>query len=450
MKHEIFPPGPITWPPLRLLWQLQRDPLTFLQQQAATYGDLSHFRIGPRHMYLVNHPELIKAVLTTEQASFVKGAALQRAKPVLGNGLLTSEGDDHLQQRRRLQPLFHRQQIAAYANCMIDHAARLTADETAEGWQPGQIIDLHEEMMKLTLAIVGQTLFHRDLTGESEAIGEAMTVLTANFQRLLSPLALLQSRLPTRGNRRLQESLALLEKIVSDLIGAEQQTEGARNLVTMLVTALADEDLTSQVRFTKIRDELLTLLLAGHETTANALTFTWWLLAQHPTVAERFYSEIDSVCRGRLPTVDDVGELVYTRMVLSEALRLYPPAWTIGRQAVSSVNLGEYTVPAGATVLLSQWVMHRDERYYADPTWFKPERWRADAIASRPKYAFFPFGGGSRLCIGEQFAWMEGILLLATIGQRWRLQTTTQSVLTVQPGITLRPKYPLRMQVHLR
>jgi len=432
------------------LWQLQRDPLTFLQQQAATHGDLSHFRIGPRHIYLVNHPELIKAVLTTEHAHFTKGAVLQRTKPLLGNGLLTSEGAYHLQQRRRLQPLFHRQQIALYADCMVKHAARLAPDASTACWQPGEVIDLHQAMMNLTLAIVGETLFAQDLTGQSTAIGQALTVLTGNFQRLLSPLSTLQSRLPTRENQRVEESLTLLEQVVIELIEADLQTEEAGNLVTMLLEAFADEALTPDERLTKIRDEVLTVLLAGHETTANTLTFTWWVLAQHPAVMERFYAEIDRVCQGRLPTVEDLSQLTYTRMVLCEVLRLYPPVWAMGRQAVTPIKLGGYTIPAGATVILSQWVMHRDERYYADPTRFEPERWATADSTKRQSYSFFPFGGGVRLCIGEQFAWMEGILLLATIGQRWRLEATPESTLALQPGITLRPKYPLRMQLQLR
>jgi len=429
---------------------LQRDPLAFLQEQATTYGDLSHFRIGPRHVYLVNHPELIKEVLTTQQASFSKGQALQRAKTLLGNGLLTSEGVYHLQQRRRIQPLFHRRRVAAYADCMVAQAARLTPGATREAWQPDSVIDMRGAMMKLTLAIVGETLFGRDLTAQSDAIGEAMRVLTRNFQRLLSPLAMIQSRLPTRENRHLRESIATLEQIVASLVETDRHSATDGGLVTMLVAAFGEEPLSAEEIGTRLRDEVLTLLLAGHETTANALSFTWWLLTQHGAIAERFYQEVDTVCQGRLPTIAEVAELRYTRLIFREALRLYPPAWTIGRQALAAVVLGGYTIPSGATVLLSPWVMHRDERYYANPGRFDPERWEAAETATRPTYAYFPFGGGARLCIGEQFAWMEGILLLATLGQRWRFQAVDHKPLAVQPGITLRPKERLLLHVTKR
>lgn len=455
MTIQPFPPGPRRFPQWRLLRDLQRDPLTFLQEQAATYGDLVHFQIGPRHIYLVNHPDLVKEVLVTQQRKFAKGRALQRAKVLLGEGLLTSEGRYHLQQRRAIQPVFHRRQIATYADCMVAHTARLAPGASTTSWEPNSVVDIHKEMMKLTLAIVGQTLFQQDLTQQQTQIGEAMGVLTHNFQRLLSPLAGLWQRLPTPGNRRLQRSMATLDEVVDGIIRGEDTAQGMSNndsLSALLFAAMADEPIKEEELSVRLRDEILTLLLAGHETTANALTFTWWLLAEHQPVAERMYAEVAAVLQGRSATFADVSQLPYTRMVFSEALRLYPPAWTIGREAQEAVELGGYTIPAGATVLLSQWVMHRQPQYYPEPTLFCPERWTTAAIATRPHYAFFPFGGGSRLCIGEHFAWMEGVLILATIAQQWRLQRTarTPTVLVprhnLQPGVTLRPKDALLLR----
>lgn len=440
MTTHSYPPGPTAWPAIRLLWQIRRDPLQFLQEQAARYGDLTHFQIGPRHFYLVNHPQLIGEVLTTQQPNLVKGMALQRLKPLLGNGLLTSEGRYHLQQRRRIQPLFHRRQIAAYADCMVAHAARRAPNASADSWQAGQTLDLHAEMMRLTLAIVGETLLGCDLTGQAPAIAQAMDHLTQQSGRLLLPGAAWLQRLPTPPNRRLQASMAMLDNVVTELLAAADSVDGVgENLIGLLLTALADEALAPDALAARVQDEVLTILLAGHETTANALTFTLALLSEHPAVAERFQAEVATVCQGRLPTLADVQQLVYTRMVLSEALRLYPPAWALGRTTVAPITLGGYPIPANATLLLSQWITHRDPRYYVEPLRFDPERWTPTAVAQRPNYTFFPFGGGSRICIGEQFAWMEALLLLATLGQQWHFHVATPQPWPLQPGVTLRP-----------
>lgn len=447
MSHH-YPPGPRTWPPLRLFWQMQRDPLAFFTGLAHDYGDIAYFRAGPRSIYLLNHPDLIQDVLVTHDRKFQKSLALQRAKRVLGEGLLTSEGAYHLQQRRLLQPLFHRRQIATYAESMVRHAARLAEPTARQGWQEGATLNIHAEMMKLTLAIVGETLFQQDITGDAQAVGVAMDALTHNFRRLLSPFAPVLDRLPTAENRHLRHSQAELERIVANLIN-ERRTQGpGDDLLSLLLTAHLAGDDSPPMSDRQIRDEVLTLLLAGHETTANALTFSWWLLAQHPDVAAKLQAELDCVLGGRLPTVNDLAHLQYTRMVLSEALRLYPPAWVVGRQALVDHEVSGYVIPAGATVVASQWVMHHDARYYPEPWRFDPDRWTSAAQAERPKFSYFPFGGGSRLCIGEHFAWMEGILLLATLAQSWQMTATTTEPLTLRAGVTLRPRtaLPMRMQ----
>lgn len=442
MAIQSYPPGPTTWPPIRHLFALRRDPLTFLQSLAHDYGDLVYLHMAGRPLYLVNHPDLVREVLVTKGESFRKGRGLQGAKRVLGEGLLTSEGNYHLAQRRRIQPLFHRRQIERYAETMVQQSVHC-----AESWRSGAVVDMHDEMMGLTLAIVGKTLFGQDLGRQAAVVGEAMDVLTRNFQRLLTPFAPITEWLPTAENRRLRQSIAQLDHIVAQLVNPQTATAD-HNLVSLLAAAMPETTDEPNALAAHLRDEVLTLLLAGHETTANALSFTWWLLAHHPMVAAKLHAELDQTLSGRLPTLADVEQLPYTRMVFAEALRLYPPAWVIGRQAVDHVTIGDYPIPAGATVLVSQWVMHHDGRYYPEPERFDPERWRPAVMATRPKFTYFPFGGGARICIGEQFAWMEGILILATLTQRWQAAALSAEPLVLQPGITLRPRHglPIRLQ----
>jgi len=425
---------------LRLLFQMQRDPLAFFECLARNYGDIAYVQVGPRHIYMLNHPDFVQDVLVTHDRKFRKSQALQRARQVLGNGLLTSEGDYHLHQRRLLQPLFHRRQIAAYAESMVNHTALLSDPSAAQAWQDGATLDMHSEMMKLTLVIVGETLFNQSLTDEASAVGAAMDVLSGGFRRLLSPIGPLLDRLPLPETRRLRQSRAELDRIVATLIAERRKQGDGNDLLSLLLTAHEASNEAQPMTDAQVRDEVLTLMLAGHETTANALTFAWWLLAQYPAVTAKLQEEVDQVLQGRLPTANDLEALRYTRMVFSEALRLYPPAWIIGRQALVDHEIGGYTIPAGASIMLSPWAMHHDARYYPDPLRFDPERWTPTAQAARPKYSFFGFGGGSRVCIGEHFAWMEGILILATLAQQWQVQPVTSEPLALRAAITLRPR----------
>ena len=440
MSHNPTPPGPRPWPPIRLLFQMQRDPLTFFDHLARDYGDIAYVQVGPRPIYMLNHPDFVQDVLITNDRKFRKSQALQRARQVLGDGLLTSEGDYHLHQRRLIQPLFHRRQIATYAESMVKQTAHLSDPSAPYHWQDGATLDMHSEMMKLTLVIVGETLFNQSLTDEASAVGAAMDVFSGGFRRLMSPIGPLLDRLPLPETRRLRQSRAELDRIVANLIAERRKQGDGNDLLSLLLTAheagADDQPMTDA----QIRDEVLTLLLAGHETTANALTFAWWLLAQHPDAAAKLYEEVTAVLQGRLPTASDLEGLRYTRMVFSEALRLYPPAWIIGRQALADHAIGGYTIPAGASIMLSPWAMHHDARYYPDPYRFDPERWTPAAQAARPKYSFFGFGAGSRVCIGEHFAWMEGTLILATLAQRWQVQPVTTAPLAVRAAITLRPR----------
>jgi cytochrome P450 len=423
---------------------MQRDPLPFFEHLAHDYGDIAYVRLGSRPIYMLNHPDFVQDVLVTNDRKFRKSQALQRARQVLGDGLLTSEGDYHLHQRRLIQPLFHRRQIATYAESMVNHTAHLSDPSAPSHWQDGATLDMHSEMMKLTLVIVGETLFNQSLTDEASAVGAAMDVFSGGFRRLMSPIGPLLDRLPLPETQRLRQSHAALDRIVATLIAERRKQGDGNDLLSLLLTAhetgheagADDQPMTDA----QIRDEVLTLLLAGHETTANALTFAWWLLAQHPDAAAKLYEEVTAVLQGRLPTASDLEGLRYTRMVFSEALRLYPPAWIIGRQALADHAIGGYTIPAGASIMLSPWAMHHDARYYPDPYRFDPERWTPAAQAARPKYSFFGFGAGSRVCIGEHFAWMEGTLILATLAQRWQVQPVTTAPLALRAAITLRPR----------
>jgi cytochrome P450 len=413
---------------------------------AGDYGDISHYKIGPQHLFLFNHPDLIRDVLVTHQKSFHKSRGLERAKRLLGNGLLTSEDDFHLRQRRLAQPAFHRQRIATYAITMTEFAER-----TRSSWHDGQTVDMHTEMMRLTLGIVAKTLFDADVDSEAAEIGNAMTNAFESFNYAMLPFTEYLEKLPLPAVKRFNAARDRLDQTIYRMIGERRASGGDRgDLLSMLLLAQDTEGDGTGMSDLQLRDEALTIFLAGHETTANALTWTWYLLSQNPKVEARLHAEVDSALGGRLPSFDDLQRLQYTRMVLSESMRLYPPAWAIGRRAMGELEFRGYTVPAGSVVLMSQFIMHRDPRFFNEPDRFDPERWTPEAMAQRPKFSYFPFGGGARVCIGEQFAWMEGILLLAVLAQQWRMRLVPGHVVDLQPLITLRPKYGMKMTLERR
>jgi cytochrome P450 len=444
-----LPPGPRARYPGQFALALSRNRIPFLERVARDYGDVAHFRVGGEQLFLVNHPDLIRDILVTHQRSFHKGRGLERAKALIGDGLLTSEGDFHLRQRRLAQPAFHRDRIATYGAAMTELAARRQA-----GWRSGAELDVHAEMMALTLAIVGKTLFGADIESESAEIGEAITTAFEAFNvTFYLPLGELLERLPIPPTLRFRRARERLDATIYRLIDERRRSGADRaddrgheqgDLLSMLMRARDDEGDGGHMTDAQLRDEALTIFLAGHETTANALTWTWYLLSTHPEVERRVHEEVDAL-GGRRPAVDDLPRLAYTRMVLAESMRLYPPAWIVGRRALVPYAIREFTIPARGIVLMSQYLMHRDARYFPEPTRFDPERWRPERIAERPRFAYFPFGGGTRICIGEQFAWMEGVLLLATIAQQWRFTLSPAQRIAVQPIITLRPKYGMRM-----
>lgn len=445
MTVITYPPGPRSVIPGRALLAMRRDPLSFLTHIARNYGDIAHFKFGPQHVFLLNHPDLIKDVLVTHHRRFMKGRMIQEMKRLLGEGLLTSEGQFHLRQRRLAQPAFHRERIAAYAAVMVEYASR-----TSERWRHGATLDIAAEMMRLTLGVVGKTLFDADVEGEAEEIGRALTTAMEMADVLNVVFSGVLDKLPLPSTRRFNQAKARLDETIYRLIDEHRASGDRGDLLSMLLLASDEEDNGERMSNQQVRDEAITIFLAGHETTANALTWTWYLLSQHPEIEARLHAELDSVLGGRPPSLADLDRLSYTRMVLAESLRLYPPAYAIGRLAIEEYEAGPYTVPAGSTVLVSQWVMHHDPRSYADPLRFDPERWTPDEQAGRPKFAYFPFGGGPRICIGEQFAWMEGILVLATLAQRWRPRLVPGHPVEPLPRITLRAKYGMRMVLERR
>lgn len=447
MKTLHHPPGPKRKFPGANFIAFRRDPLAFLQAAARQHGDIVYFRMGPQDVYFLNHPDHVKDVLVTHHQNFIKGRALQRSKRLLGEGLLTSEGEFHRRQRRLAQPAFHKQRIASYGKIMTDFAER-----TSERWFDGDTLDTSQEMMRLTLGIVGKTLFDADVESEAQEIGEALNTVMELFNAMLLPFSEFLEKLPLPQNRRFQTAKDRLDATIYRMIDERRRSgEDRGDLLSMLLLAQDEEGDGKGMTDEQVRDEALTIFLAGHETTANALTWTWYLLSQHPGVEAKLHEELDRVLEEkRLPTFEDVPSLRYTEMVFAEAMRLYPPAWAIGRLTLTDYEVGGYVIPTGSLVLLSQYVMHRDERFCPDATRFDPERWTLEARESRPTYSYFPFGGGPRRCIGEGFAWMEGILLIATLASKWRMRLVPNHPVDVRPVITLRPKHGMRMTLNRR
>jgi cytochrome P450 len=424
----------------------RRDPVAFMQRLTRDYGDITYFKMGPQDVYFLNHPDYIKDVLVSHHQNFIKGRALQRSKRLLGEGLLTSEGEFHRRQRRLAQPAFHRQRINSYGAVMTDYASRAAAR-----WHDGASLDMAQEMMRLTLGIVGKTLFDADVEEEAQEIGAALTTIIEMFDLMMMPFSELLEKLPLPQNRRFQRARERLDLTIYRLIEERRKRgEDRGDLLSMLLLAQDEEGQSGGMTDAQVRDEAMTIFLAGHETTAVALTWTWHLLSQHPEIEAKLHAELDETLGSRLPAVEDVPRLSYTEMVLAESMRLYPPAWALGRLAIEDYEIAGYLIPKGSLVLMSQYAMHRDARYFPEPARFDPQRWTAEARAARPQFSYFPFGGGPRRCIGEGFAWMEGILLIATLAQRWQMRMVANHPVKLNPVITLRPRHGMRMTLRKR
>ena len=446
-RVSTLPPGPRASYPGQLLFEIRSGGiLPFLARVQRDFGDVAYWKIGREHMALVSHPDMIRDLLVTHQKNFRKGRGLEKMRMLLGNGLLTSEGDFHLRQRRLAQPAFHRQRIAGYGDVMTAYA-----DRHADSWRDGEVRDMAQDMMRLTLAIAGKTLFDADVENEAAEIGEALAASIASFNLVVLPFGELLARLPLPAARRFRNGKARLDATIYRII-AERRASGEDrgDLLSMLMAATDTEGDGTGMSDEQLRDECMTIFLAGHETTANALTWTWYLLSEHPDVERQMHEEVDRVLGDRRPTWEDVPRLPYTRMVFAESMRLYPPAYALGRRAIDAYAIGDYTLPARTVVFTSQYHVHRDPRWWPDADRFIPGRWVPEQSDARPKFAYFPFGAGTRVCIGEQFAWMEGILTLATIARRWRFRHDPSHRVAIQPIITLRPRHGMRMRVERR
>jgi cytochrome P450 len=424
---------------------LLRHPLELLTHLAKTYGDVIRARIAWENVVFLNHPDDIRELLVVQHENFRKGEGVMLLDRMLGKGLITNDGPSHKKQRRLVQPAFHRKRIAGYATAMVE-----AAWQQAHAWQDGAKVDMAEEMLHLTLVIVGRTLFNTDVTAEADTFYEALDTAMEAFRKIgLSSGGRLIERLPFPINARLRRARARLDQVAYRVIDEHRRTGVDQgDLLSMLLLA-RDED-GKPMDELQLRDEIMTLFLAGHETVAHALTWTFYLLTQHPDVLARLQQEVDAVLGDRPATFEDLPKLVYTERVLTESMRVCPPVWAIDRRAIRDVNLRGIPIPQGSRVIMSQYVVHHDARFYPHPERFDPERWTPEAREARPKFAYFPFGGGPRLCVGEPFAWTEGILLLATISQFWEARLAPDARIEFQPAVTLRPRYGVKMTLHRR
>ena len=440
-----FPPGfqrNLLWFAFRRL--RPANPIVLFQHLAREYGDIAHYKIGWNHIVFLNHPDYIREILVVQNDNFIKERTVRRTKMLLGDGMITSEGTQHRCQRQVAQPAFHRQRIPEYADTMVREAARMR-----DRWRDGDERDIAIDMMHLTLNVVAQTLFVTDLRREVDELANAINRIMGLYNFLVMlPAAEWLVHVRPPGLAAFVRARKRIDAVVYRMIAAHRQRGSpGGSLLDLMLAASPDQSAASEQ---SLRDQVITIFLAGYETVANALSWTWYLLSQNPECERRFHDEIDRELQGRVPTFDDVPRLRYVDMVLAESMRLFPPAWAMGRYARHDFQLGDFVLPAKTTVLMSQFVTHRDSRFFPDPLRFDPERFTPEARARRTKLTYFPFGAGVRQCIGESFACMEGVLLLATLAQKWKLKLVPGHRVEPEPLITLRPKYGMRMQVEAR
>jgi cytochrome P450 len=423
-----------------------RDQLGFIERARDEYGDIVWMRFLYVPALFLYHPDDVEYVLTTNAKNFIKSMSLRSNffQRLVGKGLLTSEGDEWKRQRRLSQPAFHRERVASYGQVMADYSNRLTAK-----WNEGETRDLHRDMMRLTLEIVVQCLFSADVSTDVDEVGATLKELVKPFAAQATVKWILDNRLPTPTHLRFHALSKKIDKVVYRIISERRASgEDKGDLLSMLLAA-RDED-GSQMTDRQLRDEVMTLFLAGHETTALTLAWSWYLLGLHPEAEKKFHAELDEVLGGRSPTFADLPRLKFTEQIAKESMRLYPPAFGLGREAINDCEIGGYHVPKGTQVFLFQWATQRDPRFYDEPNAFHPERWTQDFIERLPKYAYFPFGGGPRVCIGASFAMMEVILCLATIGQKFRLELDRDHSVSIYPAMSLRPKDGIKAAVGRR
>jgi cytochrome P450 len=437
-------------------WVKLGHPIRLFEHLLKTYGNIAHYRFLGTPIVFINDPDYIREILVNQSSSFVKERTVRRMKVLLGDGLITSDDPIHKRQRRIVAPAFHRQRIAAYGDQIV-----ACADSQQRPWRPNQQIDMAAASMQLSLEIVARTLFNTEVTDDIRSINDEVNTIMGLYNFIVAfPRLENFIHLPIPKLIKFRKSRSRLDAIVNRLI--REHREAAANgepdkgdLLSMLLTS-RDEQADDSGQHTgmsdeQVRDEVLTIFLAGYETVANGLTWTWYLLSQNPDIETKLHAELDTVLgtgnEKRPPTLADYPALRYTEQVFAESMRLYPPAWAMGRMSTKPVQLGPYRIPPGAHFFFSQYIMGRDPQYFPDPLRFDPDRFTLEARAARPKFTYFPFGGGNRQCIGESFAWMEGIFSIATIAQRWRISYLGATPPVPQAKITLRPRDPLMMQL---
>lgn len=430
----------------RLVHESRHDPLNFMLKLAREYGDISTFRVGRDRVYFVNSPDGVREVLVNHYDNFLKGRGRKQGWKLIGQGILLSDGELHKRQRRLAQPAFHRQRIAAYAEEMGAAAARCSAR-----WRDGQTLDIWPEMLRLTLGVVGRTLFSADVESQNDEVGSALRDVMVRFRAFKLPGSGLLDQLPLPQIARLRRGQQRLRGLVLNLIEERRRTgHDHGDLLSMLILA-EDEDSADVMTPEQVWQEALTIFVGGFDTIATALMWTFYALSQNPDVEARLHSELEEVLEGGRPaTFEDLKRLRYTERVLYESMRLYPPTWRLVRRALRDFPIGEHCIPAGALVVVCQYTMHRDPRFFPEPEVFDPERWTPEAKTARPFYSYFPFGGGPRRCLGESFAITEGVLLLATLARRWRMTLADGEKVEALPQHLLRSKCGVRMRLEQR
>jgi cytochrome P450 len=419
-------------------------PLNVFADWAHKFGDIFYYRAGWIHVYFLNHPDYIESVLVTQHHNFIKDRVVRNSRWLFGDGLLTNEGAPWLRQRRLIQPVFHRDRIASYAEIMTRYAG-----EMLDSWQDGETREIHQDMMHLTLRIVAKVLFSVEVSEETANIASALNLLMRYGSGGKMVLPAFLRYLPIPSMLQVRRAVRQLDEIVYGIVRQHRASAADSGDLLSILLAAQDED-GSRMTDRQLRDEAMTFLLAGHETTALSLSWILFLLSGHPEAEQKLQRELRDVVADRIPRIEDLVRLSYTEKVVKEAMRLYPPAWGVARTALKDCEIGGFKVPAGANVVMSQWVMHRDPRFYSHPQQFDPDRWSSESAQRLPKFAYFPFGGGPRLCIGASFAMMEATLLLATIAQLFQIRPVTGHPVVPVPSITLRPRYGIKAVVHRR
>jgi cytochrome P450 len=458
-SHLQFPPGPSSVFPGKILRSFIRDPINTLTKIAYEYGDISHFKLGRLHVYLINNPDYIEKILIYDHSNFKKGPRLQTAKRVLGEGLVTSEGEYHRRQRKLIQPLFLPKKISSYGAIMTDRALHMI-----HGWNDGTVLNIHSELLNVTLSIISKSVMNYDMESkQAKEFANAFSITKKYASRLQHPIGHVLDHVPILPKvAQARAAGKTLDDIVFGLISERRKdrekrkdnnSTAAGDLLSKLIQAQGEDGSTMTDK--QLRDEIITILIAGHETTSNALTWTYYLLSQNPKVEQKVFEELDSVLGGNKKeitpaSVADLSKLEYLERVFREAMRLYPPVWSMGRFVENEYSLGGYTIPKGSSLIFSQYVMHHNARYYDNPETFDPDRWTEDFKMHLPRFSYFPFGGGIRGCVGEPFAWQEGILLIATISSYWSMRLAPNQHVKLEPGITLNPKNGIKMKLRVR